>query len=199
MRPAWKKFTRRWATLAILGTAPLSTAALAEEPGLPKTRFSQAAEASFKEDDEFASLQPTPANQAPTLPETQVIAEPTAPQQPPVFNNPDPLNLPPSVLNGSVFAAQPVQGYNADSSNVGSIVNIPTLQFPGTVSTVTSDMRRDQQALRINDVLRDIGGAVFTGSPEQASPGEANHGGGEQGSGQVQRWTSKAHGFRHLR
>ncbi len=31
------------------------------------------------------------------------------------------------------------------------------------MNTITSDVRRDQQALRVDDILRDIGGAVKTG------------------------------------
>jgi iron complex outermembrane receptor protein len=110
-----------------------------------------------------ALRQPTPPTPPATLPETNVVAEPnSAPTQQPPFNPQDNLNIP-SVLEGSVFASPAVTGYNADSSTAGSIINVPGIRFPGIISTVTSDVRRDQQALRVDDILRDIGGAVKTG------------------------------------
>lgn len=58
------------------------------------------------------------------------------------------------------FASPPIQGYKADSSTTGTILNIPTLDFPGSVGTISQDLIRDQNALRLDDVLRNVSGVT---------------------------------------
>ncbi|HEX4132652.1 MAG TPA: TonB-dependent siderophore receptor [Pirellulales bacterium] len=94
----------------------------------------------------------------PTLPETNVIAEPQ-PVLPQPLGNPDAIRIP-SVLRGTVFNAPPVNGYNAPTSTVGTMVNMPTQYFPGTIDTVTRSVLRDQQVLMMDDTIRDIPTAV---------------------------------------
>jgi iron complex outermembrane receptor protein len=99
-----------------------------------------------------------PGGERPTLPETQVIAEP--PSQPPMpRGNPDTVRIP-SVLQGTVFASPPVRGYNAPTSTVGTFTNTPVQHFPGTIDTITRDVIRDQNALFMDDIIRNIPGAV---------------------------------------
>jgi iron complex outermembrane receptor protein len=107
------------------------------------------------------SLQPPmPPGTTPTvpaLPETEVVAEPQPAQGPaPAANN----NPYPSVLRGTIFASPPVTGYNAPTSTVGTMVDVPNRIFPGTINTITRDVIRDQQILSMDEALRDIAGAV---------------------------------------
>lgn len=69
----------------------------------------------------------------------------------------------------SVFWADTPAGYFAPCSTVGSIVAMENYRFPGTINTVTQDLIRDQQALSFDDILRDIGGAVQTGSGREGT------------------------------
>ena len=100
-----------------------------------------------------------PVGTLPRLPETEVVAEPEAPQLTPNF---EPFARPQNVVQSNAFQAPPAEGYFAQGSTAGSVIAIPNLRFPGTVNTVTEDMIRDQQALSFSDILRDIGGAVQT-------------------------------------
>ncbi len=109
-----------------------------------------------------------PADPEPTLPEVKVEATPlpttTSPDS--VFNNsnltPTP-GTPPSITQNSIFGSPPPQGYRAPTSTTGTIVNVPDIQLPASVSVVTSEVLHDQQALRINDVFRDVAGAAKLG------------------------------------
>ena len=64
----------------------------------------------------------------------------------------------------SVFQSAPTEGYDAPGATVGSLIALPNWQTPASVSVVTRDLIRDQQALSFNDILRDISGAVQTNS-----------------------------------
>ena len=101
---------------------------------------------------------PGGAPAVPTLPETEVVAEPQTTQAPapPPNNN----TQYPSVLRGTIFQSPPVNGYNAPTSTVGTMVNVPNRIFPGTINTITRDVIRDQQILSMDEALRDIPGAV---------------------------------------
>jgi outer membrane receptor protein involved in Fe transport len=102
--------------------------------------------------------------EVPTLPETEVTAEPEEDDEPdfqPPFDEPfDQGPFQSSLLEDSIFRSPQADGYRASSSTTGSIVNIPDLSLPATVSVVTQDTIRDQQAIQFKDILRDIGGAV---------------------------------------
>lgn len=61
------------------------------------------------------------------------------------------------------FSSPPIDGYRAESSTAGGIIDIPDVRFPGTVNVVSSDVIRDQQALNFQDVARDAGATVAGG------------------------------------
>jgi iron complex outermembrane receptor protein len=107
--------------------------------------------------------EPTPPTNIPTLPETRVTADPLTPPEA-VFAPPgdfDPTPLPPFTINQStIFGTRPTQGYLAPETTTGTLIAIPDLQLPASVAAVTQDIVRDQQALRVDDVLRDVPGAV---------------------------------------
>ena len=117
------------------------------------------------------------------LPETRVEADPLAPQGPTTPLDPDarfpppnyypPQNYPQtdpfeSVLNGTIFDSPPAEGYVAESSTTGSLINVPDLQLPATVNTVTRSALADQQILNLRDAVRNIPGAVPVGNGQFA-------------------------------
>jgi len=100
----------------------------------------------------------------PELPETRVIGSPPADDSSnanPVWNLPDGGG---SVLEGTVFASPKATGYSAPSSTTGTLIDVPNIDVPGSIDVVTEDLWVDQQALQMNDILRDIGGAVKSGN-----------------------------------
>ncbi len=68
---------------------------------------------------------------------------------------------------GGVFASPPAVGYDAHSSTSGTLIDVPNIDVPGTVDVVPEELRMDQQALRMEDIFRDIGGAVRSGQQFQ--------------------------------
>lgn len=100
----------------------------------------------------------------PTLPEVKVQATPLAGNASPdsIFSpgNVTPTPTPPPLITQStIFGSPPADGYRAPSTTTATIVNVPDLQLPASVSTVTSQLFRDQQILRVEDALRDVAGA----------------------------------------
>jgi iron complex outermembrane receptor protein len=71
-----------------------------------------------------------------------------------------------SILQGGVFSSPKAEGYNAQSSTAGSLVDVPNLDLPSSIDVIPEDLRQDQQALQIDDLLRDIGGAVKSGNQQ---------------------------------
>ncbi|MCE9603524.1 MAG: TonB-dependent siderophore receptor [Planctomycetia bacterium] len=112
-----------------------------------------------------AAQQPTPpvatptqpGNTVPRLPETEVVAEPPAPNLTPNFQ---PFQPTPSILTANAFQPGGVAGYQATSSTTGSLIDMPKILYPGSVDTITQQMRHDQQIINVDDVIRDIAGAV---------------------------------------
>jgi len=107
---------------------------------------------------------PAESAETPTLPNVEVQATPLPTTSPDaVFQSggfePTPLP-PPTILQSSVFGAPSAEGYFAPTSTTATFVNVPDLELPASVSVVTQNMVRDQQLLRVDDVLRDISGAV---------------------------------------
>ncbi len=100
------------------------------------------------------------ADDLPRLPETEVIGQQPGPAPTGVPESSGNFGLGQSVLAGSVFSSPRATGYVANSSTTGTLINVPNLSIPMTVDVVTEQLRQDQQALQINDLLRDIGGAV---------------------------------------
>jgi len=65
-----------------------------------------------------------------------------------------------SVFDGTMFQSPPARGYAADSSTVGTLINVPQVDVPATVTVVPQAVLSDQQVLRVDDLLRDVPGAV---------------------------------------
>ncbi len=108
--------------------------------------------------------EPATSADTPTLPEVNVEGSPlpeTTPDSvfPPANFDPTPLPAP-TILESTIFGSPAADGYRATSSTTATFVDVPDLELPASVSTITQDVLRDQQALRIDDVLRDVSGAV---------------------------------------
>jgi iron complex outermembrane receptor protein len=111
-----------------------------------------------------------PADQTPTLPDTEVeAAPPTLPPTnvegmlPPTGAGDDALDNYDPYTNGFTFGSGVVEGYRAPSSTTGSIIDIPDADLPATVNVIPRDVLRDQQALQLQDVLRNAGATTFGG------------------------------------
>lgn len=107
---------------------------------------------SFQPTTSVAPSQPS----APTrLDPVDVVAEPPAP----VNLNPQlpaPTNAFADTVFDSPFFAAPVQGYAAGSSTTAAKINIPNIDFPGIVNTVTSDLIKDRQIVTFENALRNV-------------------------------------------
>src|SRR5262249_2528684 len=112
-----------------------------------------------------ASAYGQPKDKLPKGPETKVEAEATPGQPPAAPTQPFPGDVPPApgfvpIFGRGAFASPAADGYRADFSTTGTIVNIPQIDFPGIVTVVPSAVIADQQILRVDDMLRDIPAAV---------------------------------------
>ena len=103
---------------------------------------------------------PMPTN-PPVIPETRVEAAPPDTYTP-VYDDSD---LTGTVLDGTIFSTPLYPGYWSGSNTVGGIIDIPDLDFSGTANVVPRDVINDQQALRFDDILRNIPGAASAASP----------------------------------
>ena len=65
-----------------------------------------------------------------------------------------------SILEGTIFASPAAEGYSADSSTAGTLIDVPNLDVPATVSVIPEQLLTDQQAIEIDDLLRNVAGAV---------------------------------------
>ena len=93
----------------------------------------------------------------PRLPETEVIGRRDAP----ATGEPSgPGNG--SILNGTIFQSPPANGYSADSSTAGTLIDVPQRDVPATVSVVPQAVLQDQQVIRVDDLLSNVPGAVKT-------------------------------------
>lgn len=103
----------------------------------------------------------------PKLPATKVEGTPTpgtptqpAPDLPFPPTDPGPATGPGvPVSGGGIFASPAADGYRAGSSTTATGFDVPQLNIPATVNIVPSTVIRDQQALRVDDILRDISAA----------------------------------------
>jgi len=109
--------------------------------------------------------QTTESKDLPRLPETEVIGQPPGAAPAPAGNGHGEARGG-SILEGGIFASPKVEGYRADSSTAGSLIDVPNLDTPGSIDVIPEDLRRDQQALQIDQLLRDIGGAVKAGNQQ---------------------------------
>ena len=87
----------------------------------------------------------------PRLPETEVIG-----QAAPLPSDAAPGR---SILEGTIFSSPAAEGYSADSSTTGTLIDVPNLDVPATVSVVPEQLITDQQAIEMDDLLRDVPGA----------------------------------------
>ena len=94
----------------------------------------------------------------PTLPE--VLVTPDIPRE----STEEGPGLPDESFTGSgpifttPFRSPVATGYAAGSSTFGTVIDVPALEFPGSVESVTRDLMNDQQAVTLYDVLRDVSG-----------------------------------------
>lgn len=119
-----------------------------------------------KKDEKPPVLPPTKVEPLPSPPITPMtpgtpfpstgLGDPFANDSPP-FGEGTPLSA------GGVFGVPSVTGYRAGSAVSGTKVDVPLIDYPGNISVIPQDLIRDQQALRIEDLLRDIPGAVKLG------------------------------------
>ena len=111
--------------------------------------------------------QTTESKDLPRLPETEVIGrQPGAATAPAGNGEGNGAGRGGSVLDGGIFASPKAEGYRADTSTAGSLVDVPNLDVPGSIDVIPEDLRQDQQALQIDQLLRDIGGAVKSGNQQ---------------------------------
>ena len=137
-----QQVARLWLILAVVAACSWAVAQSPEPAPMPKT------------DD-------SPDRQLPRLPETEVVAEPSG-----AAATPATPGGPRSVLEGSIFASPKANGYQADSSTSGTLIDVPNIDVPASIDVITENIRTDQQALEIREVLRDIGGAVKLGNQQ---------------------------------
>ena len=105
-----------------------------------------------------AQQTPAPQNEIPKLPETEVIGQSAAQAESgPTVRSPGEGG---SILDGGIFSSPKADGYSSGSSTAGSLVDVPNLDLPSAVDVISEDLRRDQQAVQMDDLVRDIGGAV---------------------------------------
>ena len=98
-------------------------------------------------------------DQIPKLPETEVIGEPggsAAPAGPaiPSAGESHPVG------QGGVFSSPPATGYSAPTSTAATLIDVPNLDVPATVTVVPEAVIEDQKIIQVDDLLRNIGGAV---------------------------------------
>lgn len=86
---------------------------------------------------------------------TEVIAdEPVRPDLTPRL--PAPENPFANSIYDSPFFAPPVVGYGAGSSTTATKLDIPIMDFPGIVNTVTEDLIRDRSSITFDQAMRTV-------------------------------------------
>lgn len=110
------------------------------------------------------AAQPPQPGQPPVLPDTEVEATPEA-DAPLTFDG-EPVFDP--IVDGYRFRSPEVFGYRAGSSTAGTIIDVPDIDIPATVNVVPDAVIHDQQALRFDDILRNVGAANIGGDGQFA-------------------------------
>jgi len=117
----------------------------------------------------------------PKLPATKVEATPTPGQPQTAPPQPSPNDFPPQppqapgfvpVTGGGIFASPAADGYRAEFSTFGTITNVPQIDFPGIVTVVPSAVIADQQAINVDDILRNIPSAIKGGFEQVFRPND---------------------------
>ena len=88
-----------------------------------------------------------PSNSLPKLPETEVVGEPNPASGPATPGGPGEPGEGHSILDGTIFSSPPAKGYDAESSTTGSLINVPVIDLPATVSIVPQAVIADQQVI----------------------------------------------------
>jgi len=95
----------------------------------------------------------------PTLPEVVVSAEPID-ESYPVFQQP--VDMKSEGFYGFPVTRAISEGYAAGSTSTGTKIDVPLVDFPGSVETITRETMDDQHAADLFDVLRNVSG-VYPG------------------------------------
>jgi iron complex outermembrane receptor protein len=113
---------------------------------------------------EIVALQPMPPIPLPVDPNVTVLeptevvgvppVAPTAPVPPP------PANPYANTVFDSPFFAAPTEGYAPGNSTTATKLNIPNMDFPGIVNTITEDLIRDRQSFTFDQALRNVPNVV---------------------------------------
>lgn len=112
--------------------------------------------------------QEAPRPQPPTVPETRIEAErPARPQVQPEPTPPAPAApaeapfFAPEVTRPSALFTSPLtDGYRAGSATTGTKIDVPLVNYPGSISVVGRDLLNDQQIFRTDDLIRNITSAT---------------------------------------
>jgi len=72
----------------------------------------------------------------------------------------------PSLLERSMFSSPIADGYRAESSTTGTLIDVPDLQLPMIVDLVTPATVRDQQILNVTESLRNVPAAIAVGDDQ---------------------------------
>ena len=104
-----------------------------------------------------AVTQPAPGAAPPiVLPETEVVVEPPAAQQAPPPQFTPPSNPFADTVFDSPFFSAPVSGYGVGNTTTATKLDIPNMDFPGIINTVTEDLIADRQSLNLEQALRNV-------------------------------------------
>lgn len=111
------------------------------------------------------------ADAPPTIPETVVEAEPLAPAAP-AATEPTVVDgsnwLTPSLLSRSLFSSSAAEGFRAESTTTGTLIDVPDFQLPLTVDVLTPAVIQQQQILNVDEMLRNVPAAVAVGDDQFA-------------------------------
>jgi len=115
-----------------------------------------------EESDSTTPAEATPSGEErPTVPET-VVDAPTLTDPNTVFppGDTEAATPPSTILQRTPFASPRATGYGAPSSTTATLIDVPDLKLPGSVTVITPELIHDWQALRLSDVMRDVPGAA---------------------------------------
>lgn len=96
------------------------------------------------------------------LPETVIEGQQPAPEPAPTPDEIPDVPQEETTYFSSPFSVPEVQGYNAETAVTATMTNTPILSTPASINIITRDVIFDQQALSIDDLIRDIPSAIKT-------------------------------------
>jgi len=139
-----------------------------EEPPIMQVTLTVLQTKDDQKADDLLSILPLPKVEGlPTPPDT---VKPPQPLPDHVELELGPHQEPPPPLGPEgVFSSPSVEGYRAGSATSGTKIDVPLLTFPGSLSVVTQDVIRDQQAQSIIDLVRNFGASTLSYDPRRES------------------------------